>query len=68
MKVEHINKNGASMNIKTIKKYILVLREIELISPRFLKGFYKLPEKVQNQLVTLDAEISNLVNEIEIFK
>jgi len=49
---------------KTIKGYIKLLKKIEKISPQLLKGFEQLPVSEKEKIEILDAELSNLINEI----
>ena len=50
---------------KTIKGWILLMRDIECHSIVILKGFDDLPSEDQEMLKILDAEISNHINEIK---
>lgn len=50
---------------KTIKGWILMMREIECHSIVVLKGFDNLPAEDQEMLIILDAEISNHINEVK---
>ncbi len=50
---------------KTIKGWILMMREIECNSIVTLKGFDDLPIEDQEMLKILDAEISNHINEVK---
>ena len=52
-------------NPKTIKGYISLIRKIELIDPKSLKGFDLLPKDEQEIIGILDADISNQINEIK---
>jgi len=51
---------------KTVKGYISFLRAIEKRSVESLRGFDRLSEADKELLITIDAEISNLVNEVEL--
>ena len=53
---------------KTIKGWILMMREIECHSLVTLKGFDNLPPEDQEMLKIFDAEISNHINEIKSYQ
>ncbi len=48
----------------TIKGYISLIKQIELIDCSSLKGFEDLSTGDQETLLILDAEISNQINEL----
>ncbi len=50
---------------KTIKGWILLMREIECHSITTLKGFDDLPYEDQEMLKVFDAELSNHINEVK---
>lgn len=50
---------------KTIKGYISLIRRIEEVSVKSLKGFDDLSEHDKEILTFLDGNISNDINEIE---
>jgi hypothetical protein len=53
---------------KTIRGYILMMREIECFSPSLCKGYDELPKQDKEYLIIMVAEISNNLNEIKSYK